>query len=129
MNYVMILYKLKSYLQITPNLILLLNLVMSSLDSREKIQLKMICVSFNGNPCTTIIPCYSPTIAIDEIDIITWAIFLYPTYSQTQRSNHRWRYECSNRQRWKSIILLTQLIKQKWGTSSRLFTWEQANML
>ena len=32
----------------------------------------MMCASFNGNWCTTIISCYSPTNASDETDIITF---------------------------------------------------------
>ena len=32
----------------------------------------MMCVSFNGNPCTTIICCYSPTNASEEMDIISF---------------------------------------------------------
>ena len=32
----------------------------------------MVCASFNGNPSTTIISCYSPTNASDETDTITF---------------------------------------------------------
>ena len=32
----------------------------------------MMCDLFNGNPCTTIISCYSPTNASDEMEIITF---------------------------------------------------------
>ena len=38
----------------------------------KKIQLRMKCTSFNGNPYSTIISCYSPTIASDETDMITF---------------------------------------------------------
>ena len=43
---------------------------LKSLNSKEKIQLRMMCTSFNGNPGTKTISCYSPTNAIDETDII-----------------------------------------------------------
>ena len=35
-------------------------------------QPRMVAATFNGNPCTTIISCYSPTNANDETDIITF---------------------------------------------------------
>ena len=38
----------------------------------NKIQPRMMCVSFNNNPCTTIISCYSPINASNKIDIITF---------------------------------------------------------
>ena len=31
----------------------------------------MVCALFNGNLCTTIVSCYGPTNASDEMDIIT----------------------------------------------------------
>ena len=44
--------------------------VLKSLNSIEKIQPKMILASFNGTFFITIISCYSPTNASDEIDIV-----------------------------------------------------------
>ena len=41
-----------------------------SLNCIEKTQPKMMCVAFNGNSCTTIVSCYSPT--SDESDITTF---------------------------------------------------------
>ena len=35
---------------------------LNSLNSREKIQSRMMVATFNGNPSTTIISCYGPTI-------------------------------------------------------------------
>ena len=43
---------------------------LKSLNNIMKIQPRMMCASFNGNLCTTIISCYSPT--NDETDIITF---------------------------------------------------------
>ena len=45
---------------------------LKSLNSIEKIQPRIICATFNGNPCTTIVSCYSPTNASDESDITTF---------------------------------------------------------
>ena len=45
---------------------------LKSLNSIVRISLRMMYASFNGNPCTTIISCYSPTNASDETDIITY---------------------------------------------------------
>ena len=44
---------------------------LKSLYSIEKSQSRMMCVSFNRNTYTTIISYYSPTNAINEMDIIT----------------------------------------------------------
>ena len=45
--------------------------VLKSLNTIEKIQPRMLCASFNGNFCTTIISCFSPTNASDETNAIT----------------------------------------------------------
>ena len=42
---------------------------MKSLNSIEKIQPRVIIATFNGNPATTIISCYSPTNMADEEDV------------------------------------------------------------
>ena len=42
---------------------------LKSLNSIEKIQLRMIVATFNSNPSTTIISCYSPTNVSDEMDL------------------------------------------------------------
>ena len=42
-----------------------------SRNSIENIQPRMTYISFNGNPCTTIISCYSPINDSDGADIIT----------------------------------------------------------
>ena len=44
---------------------------LKSLNDIERIQLRMICASFNGSLCTTIIFYYSPTNASDEMDLTT----------------------------------------------------------
>ena len=48
--------------------ILLSPLARKSLISIEKIHPRLIIATFNGNPCTTIISCYSPTNVSDESD-------------------------------------------------------------
>ena len=44
------------------------------LNSIEKIQPRMMVATFNGNPSTTIIACYSSTNANDETDLITYNV-------------------------------------------------------
>ena len=51
---------------------LLSSCALKSLNNIERIQLRMMCASFNGNPCTTIISCYSPTNVNDKTGIITF---------------------------------------------------------
>ena len=51
---------------------LLSPLALKSLNSIEKIVPRMIIATFNGNPRTTIISCYSPTNVSDETDVITF---------------------------------------------------------
>ena len=53
---------------------------LKSLNSVEKIQLKMKCASFDCNPCTTIVSGNSPTSTNDEIEITTFyneLLFIY----------------------------------------------------
>ena len=45
---------------------------LKSLNSIDIIQPRMMVATFNGNPCTTIISCYSPTNVSDETDLITF---------------------------------------------------------
>ena len=45
---------------------------LKSLNSIEKIRLKMICATFNGNPCIIIISCCSLTNGSDGMDMITF---------------------------------------------------------
>ena len=45
---------------------------LKSLNSFEKIKLRMMVATFNGNPSTTIISCYSPTNVRDETDLIAF---------------------------------------------------------
>ena len=42
------------------------------LNSIEKIQARMMVATFNGNPSTTIISCYSPTNVSEETELITF---------------------------------------------------------
>ena len=42
------------------------------LNSEEKTQPRIIRATFNGNPNTKIVSCYSPTNASDETDITTF---------------------------------------------------------
>ena len=43
-----------------------------SLNNTEKTHPIIMSATFNGNPCTTIVSCYSPTNASDETDITTF---------------------------------------------------------
>ena len=45
---------------------------LKSRNSIEKIKPRMLCASFNGNPCTITISCNNPTDASDEMDIINF---------------------------------------------------------
>ena len=47
-------------------------LALKSLNSIEKIQLKMLVAMFNGNPSATIISCYSPTNVSEKTDLIAF---------------------------------------------------------
>ena len=51
--------------------ILLSPCALKSLNSIKRTQPRIMCVPFNSNHSTTIMTCYSPTNASDEIDIIT----------------------------------------------------------
>ena len=46
-----------------------------------------MCVSFNGNPCTTIVSYYSPNNASDETVIITFNNNLYPLVRHIPKDN------------------------------------------
>ena len=48
---------------------LFISFVLKSLNSIEKIRPRMMCAAFNDNLCSTIVSCYSPINASDEIDI------------------------------------------------------------
>ena len=45
---------------------------LKSLNSIEKIKLRMIVATFNGNPSATIISCYSPINVSEETDLIAF---------------------------------------------------------
>ena len=45
---------------------------LKSLNSKEKIQPRMMVATFNGNPSSTIISCYSPTNVSEETDLIAF---------------------------------------------------------
>jgi len=45
---------------------------LKSLNSIEKIQPRIMSATFNGNPCMTVVSCYSPTNASDETDVETF---------------------------------------------------------
>ena len=77
--------------------ILLSPLAIRSLNSIEKNNPKIVTATFNGNPCTTTISCYSPTNVSDE----SYAIDLYDGLSslicqvlKTQCLHHMRRHEC-----------------------------------
>ena len=51
---------------------LLSPLAFKSLNSIEKIHPRLIIATFNGNPCTTVISCYSPANVSDESETIAF---------------------------------------------------------
>ena len=73
----------------------------------------MMCASFNGNSCTTIVSCYSPTNASDETDIITF----YKEHSFLVRyiPKHNVLIDMNAQiSKDENDILRTQLIKEKY---------------
>ena len=72
----------------------------------------MLCTLFNSNFCTTIISCQCQWWNRHH-HLLKWVILPCMRHFQTH-SNHQWRHECSNWQKQKWQILLTQLVKQKW---------------
>ena len=80
---------------------------LKSVNSIERIQLKM-CASFNGNPYTTIIFCYSPTNASDERDnihFLQWPNFPCLIHFQTQQSDY-------------PLIYQRSMYKKSWGNTT-----------
>ena len=51
-----------------------------------------MCAAFNGKSGTTVVSCHWWN---GRHQLLRWAIFPCPIYSQTPRSNRRWRLECS----------------------------------
>ena len=51
--------------------------ILKLLNSMERIQPWIMCTTFNGNPCTTIVSCYSLTNASDEMNPITFCSGLF----------------------------------------------------
>ncbi len=95
---------------------------LKSLNSLEKIHPRMMAATFNGNPSTTIISCYSPTNVIEETELIAFYDELSSLVRSIpkQRSHHWQRYECPNQEKWKTQIQPTQeLVKQEWIISIR----------
>ena len=46
--------------------------VLKSLSNIERIHPRIMCATFGGNPCKTIVSCFSPINASDEMDISTF---------------------------------------------------------
>ena len=71
---------------------------LKSQNNIEKIQLRMMVATFNGNPSVTIISCYSPTNVSEKTEIITFYNKLSPLIrsSLKQRSRNWRRHECPN---------------------------------
>ena len=84
--------------------LLLSSCALKSLNSIERIQLGIMCASFNGNSMHNnhlLLESYQSQWWNGNHHLLPWVIFLSWTHSQIQHSNHRWWHECSNRQRWK----------------------------
>ena len=94
---------------------------LKSLNSIEKIQPKIMVATFNGNPSATIISCYSPTNVSEETELITFYNELSSFVCSIPKHNILIIGGNMNAQigKNKQQIQLTQLIKQKRGTSNR----------
>ena len=57
------------------------------LNSIEKIQTRMMVVTFNDNPCTTIISYYSPTNVREKTDLIAFCNKLSPLVRSILKHN------------------------------------------
>ena len=60
---------------------------LKSLNSIEKIQPRMMVATFNGNPSTTIISCYSTANVIEETELITFYDELSSLVRSIQKNN------------------------------------------
>ena len=60
---------------------------LKSLNSMEKIQFRMMVATFNGNPSTTIISCYSPTNISDETDLIVFNNEVFSLFRSISKHN------------------------------------------
>ena len=58
-----------------------------SLNSIERIQLRMMCTSFNSNSCIIIISCYGPTDTSDKMNILTSYIELSSLFWHIPKHN------------------------------------------
>ena len=61
--------------------------VLKSPNSIERIQRRMLCASFNDNPNSTVISCYSPINANEETDITTFYSKLYSLVHNIPKNN------------------------------------------
>ena len=93
--------------------------VLKSLNSMGKIQPRMMVATFNGNPSATVMSCYSPTNVSEETDLITFYNELSSLVCSIPKHNVFIIGGDMNAPKYKSQIQLTQLVKQKWGTSNR----------
>ena len=100
---------------------------LKSLNSIKKIQPRMLVATFNGDLDTTIIFCYSPINANDETEITTFNSELSPLVHFISNYNVLIIGGDMKAQIGKdenNKILLTQVVKHKWGTSNWIFTWK-----
>ena len=84
---------------------------LKSLNSFEKIQLRMMVATFNGNLSATIISCYIPTNISEETDLITFYNELSSLVHSIPKHNILVIGEDMNAQINKPQIQLTQLVK------------------
>ena len=97
---------------------------LKSQNSIEKIQQRMMVATFNGNSTTTIISCYSPTNVCEEAELIAFHNELSSLVRSIPKHNVLIIGGAMNVQtdkKRKQQIQLTQLVKQKWGTSNRFY--------
>ena len=87
---------------------------LKTLNSIEKIQPRMMAVTFNGNPRATIISCYRPTNVSEETELVTFYVelsSLVRSIPEAQHVSHWQRHECPNREKRKQQIQPPQHVK------------------
>jgi exonuclease III len=88
---------------------LLSPLALKSLNSIEKIRPRLIIATFNGNPCTTVISCYSPTNVSDEVQVPKHNVLMIGDMNVKlgQNKDHKFAYHQStnrNGQHFQNLI-------------------------
>ena len=97
---------------------------LKSINSIDKIHPKMMVATFNGNPRSTIISCYSPTNVSEETELVAFYNELSSLIRSIPKHNVHVIGGDMNAQikkKRKPQIQSTQLVKQEWTTSNRFY--------